>query len=87
MYLEDFLKNATDFNELYGLSKSSANEIAQIKETNIDNAKTFAAASLINKNKDSFSRFMAIDFDNNDAFKLVGSIEFGDKFDLSLIHI
>lgn len=82
--LEDFLKNATDFNEFYGLSKSSANEIAQIKETNIDNAKTFAAASLINKNKDSFSRFMAIDFDNNDAFKLAGSIEFGDKFNYDL---
>lgn len=82
--LEDFLKNATDFNEFYGLSKSSANEIAQIKETNIDNAKAFAAASLINKNKDSFSRFMAIDFDNNDAFKLAGSIEFGDKFDYDL---
>ncbi len=82
--LEDFLKNANDFNEFYGLSKSSANEIAQIKETNIDNAKAFAAASLINKNKDSFSRFMAIDFDNNDAFKLAGSIEFGDKFDYDL---
>lgn len=82
--IEDFLKNATDFNEFYGLSKSISNEISQIKETNIDNAKTFAAAALINKNKDSFSRFMAIDFDNNAAFKLVGSIEFGDKFDYDL---
>ena len=82
--LEEFLKKAVDFNEFYGLSKSAANEIAQIKETNIDSAKIFAASALINQNKDAFARFMAIDFDNNEAFKLAGSIAFDNKFDYDL---
>jgi len=82
--LEQFLKNAYDFNEFYGLSKSISNEISQIKETNIDSAKFFAASALINQNKDAFTRFMAIDFDNNEAFKLAGSIAFDDKTNYDL---